>query len=182
LGLCVAARPSFATSRRFCRDTATEHSGGWRTLPHTQTNVVEFPGAATLRFLKGAGLDVASIGPLRHCSPQLYVLCKISFVYTNAIQLPVFSSSYPYPYFYEYKSISNSVSVSRGTFHAPSRTRKTCARKYRRLRNRSCCQQAAPGRSLLLCATMSPRGSRQAARNSLPRRHPEFLIDNGSRD
>jgi hypothetical protein len=32
--------------------------GGWHTLLSTQTNVIELPGAASPRFLKGAGLDV----------------------------------------------------------------------------------------------------------------------------
>jgi hypothetical protein len=43
---------------------------------------------------------------------------RSAFVYTHMTQLPVFSSSYACPYFYEYKSISNSVSVSRGTFQS----------------------------------------------------------------
>jgi hypothetical protein len=47
--------------------------------------------------------------------PLLRVRCKLSFVYTNH-PTPHLSSSYAYPYFYEYKIISNSVSVSRGTF------------------------------------------------------------------
>jgi hypothetical protein len=45
------------------RKNPTGRAAGGTPFPATQTNAVEFPGGASLRFLKGAGLDVSPLQP-----------------------------------------------------------------------------------------------------------------------
>jgi hypothetical protein len=69
----------------------------------TQTNAFEFPGAASLRFLKGAGLDATRSTTMansarRSLSPINGGSTMLPCTRASVFPLP---SSYPYPYFYE---------------------------------------------------------------------------------